>query len=214
MRLFSSFNFATTFTTFSTNQFIQEQFDPSTIALFRSKLPLEVRNMIWKYTLQPQIIEIQFTNKKAVYTTSRIPTALHVSKESRAAVEKFYPFCFRSVWHRCQTRFNFELDTIFLNGDYYTDFCHFFTLTGPIDLHQIRYPAIDNSCQYISENNETDEEDFERLKGVMEALEEMLTTYDAESCFKNCLRIGKEEGEIQIYDTVPVPEMIKEGDVD
>ena len=113
--------------------------------------------MIWKYTLQPRITEIQFTNKKAEYTTWGIPTALHVLKESRAAVEKFYSFCFGSVWHKGQTRFNFELDTIFLSGDYDTDFCHFFTLTGPIDLHQIRYLASDNSCQYTSENDETDE---------------------------------------------------------
>ena len=42
----------------------------------------------------------------------------------------------------------------------------------------------------------------------------MFVTYDAESYFKNFLWIGKEEAAIQIYDTIPVPEMIKEEDVD
>jgi hypothetical protein len=181
------------------------------MALFRSKLPLELRNMIWKLTLQPRIIEIQFTTKKAVYTKSKLPTALHVSQESRAAVEKLYPFRFGSVWHRPHIRFNFDLDTIFLNGDYYNDFCHFFILADPIELHQIRYLAIDNSCQYISINDETDEEDFEKLKKViesMEALQEMSVTHSAENFFENCQWIGQENGVIQIHDTLPVLEMI------
>ena len=42
----------------------------------------------------------------------------------------------------------------------------------------------------------------------------MFVTYDAESYFKNFLWIGKEEAAIQICDTIPVPEMIKEEDVD
>jgi len=150
-----------------------------------SKLPIELRIKIWKLTLRPRIIEIEFTDKKAVYTKAKIPTALHVSKESRAAVEKLYPSCFGSVWHKSQTRFNFDLDTIFLNSDYYNDFCHFFTLAGPIELHKIRYLATDNCCQYISNDEEADKEDFGKLREViesMEALQEMSITHSAEQC--------------------------------
>jgi hypothetical protein len=162
------------------------------MALFTifSKLPIELRTKIWKLTLQPRIIEIQFTNKKAVYTKSKLPTTLYVSKESRAAVEKFYPFCFGSVWHKYQTRFNFDLDTIFLNSNYYNDFCHFFTLAGFSELHEIRYLAIDNLCQHISNIHDPDKEDFKKLRKVvksMKALQEMSVTYSAKNFFENCL---------------------------
>ena len=58
-----------------------------------SELPTELRNQIWRLTLRPRIIDIEFTDKKAVYTKAKLPTALHVLKESRAAVEKLYPSC-------------------------------------------------------------------------------------------------------------------------
>ena len=48
--------------------------------------------------------------------------------------------------------------------------CHFFALACPIELYQIRYLAIDNYCQCISNNNETDKEDFEKLKEVIESM--------------------------------------------
>jgi hypothetical protein len=44
---------------------------------------------------------------------------------------------------------------------------------------KIRYLAIDNLCQYISNNDETDKEDFKKLKEVVEsmkALQEMSAT--------------------------------------
>ena len=188
---------------------------PHRLTLF-SNLPIEIKIQIWKLTLQPRIVEIEFTNKKAVYTKAKLPTAFYVSKESRAAVERLYPSCFGSVWHKRQTRVNFDLDTIFLNGDYYNDFCHFFTLAGYSELHLIKYIAIDDSCQYIS-NDETDEEDFERLREIvesMEALEQLSVAHSAESFFENSLWTGQENGMIQMYDTIPVLNMVKMKDLE
>lgn len=115
-------------------------------------LPPEVQVMIWRFTLAPRVIEIEFT-KTAAYTRAAPPPAtLHVSCGSRAVIQKPYPICFHSIWHKIPTRISYDLDIIFPNGRYYEDACHFFTVAGHTDLHKIRYLAIGACCQCLGED--------------------------------------------------------------
>jgi hypothetical protein len=77
-------------------------------------LPIEIRNIIWRLTLQARAIDISYRMDRGFYSRTKVPIALRVCHESRMAVSivhttsssftdlklqvvKDYPLCFGSV---------------------------------------------------------------------------------------------------------------------
>lgn len=79
-------------------------------------LPVEIRTLIWHFTLQPRVIEVDFLQEQGFITTAPVPVCLQVNKETRASVLPFYSLCFGNLVHPPRIRFNFALDTLYLKG--------------------------------------------------------------------------------------------------
>jgi hypothetical protein len=79
------------------------------------KLPLEIRQMIWKSTLKPRIVEVSHREEHGFYSRVENPVALQVSSESRKTVEHLYPLRFGSVLDEPAVVFNFSLDTLYFD---------------------------------------------------------------------------------------------------
>ena len=84
-------------------------------------LPTELRLTIWRFTITPRLVEIKYwlnDREPDCYSTTQIPLALHVCRESRAEVEPFYSHSFGRGGN---VLFNFDIDTLFISG---LDFLH------------------------------------------------------------------------------------------
>lgn len=53
-------------------------------------LPVEIRQMIWRLTLQGRNIEVEFHSDHGFYSRAIIPTALRVCRDSRTAVRTLF----------------------------------------------------------------------------------------------------------------------------
>ncbi|CZR54193.1 uncharacterized protein PAC_04076 [Phialocephala subalpina] len=104
------------------------------------RLPIEIRQMIWRYILKARVVEVLWATldgEKAVIPSnqdllglegfpsadeivfmslSKLPIALQVNKDSRNAILFFYPLCFTTGSHDPRIRFNFSLDTLYLDN--------------------------------------------------------------------------------------------------
>ncbi|KUJ10516.1 uncharacterized protein LY89DRAFT_263277 [Mollisia scopiformis] len=93
------------------------------------RLPTEIRCMIWKFSLQPRVVEIA-TDIQVVedtpypgdvyegtyyYSKARLPAILDVCHESRSATLPLYPLCFR--YSGPGIRFNVSFDILYINHD-------------------------------------------------------------------------------------------------
>jgi hypothetical protein len=112
--------------------------------LFTS-LPLEIRFIIWRLSLPPRIVEILASDIFAgFYSQAALPTALHVCRESRQAVETLYPSCFGSFLQPERVRFNFDLDILYVDTSQEEEgLHHFFGILKEIELARLKYVAID-----------------------------------------------------------------------
>lgn len=79
------------------------------------KLPAEIRQIIWRLTLQPRIVEVKFIESRGFYTRVPTPTALQVYRDSRRALLASYPTCFGNVIYTPLILFNFSLDTLYFD---------------------------------------------------------------------------------------------------
>ncbi|KAE8443890.1 hypothetical protein EG329_001299 [Mollisiaceae sp. DMI_Dod_QoI] len=108
------------------------------------QLPVEIRHMIWRKTLQPRIVEMRWksipaevsrhiaternpdrvaalsgTHGICYYSPAPLPVALLVCRDSRNAVDALYPLCFATATSGPATRFNMSIDILYL--DYFFD---------------------------------------------------------------------------------------------
>lgn len=115
------------------------------------KLPIEIRQAIWKTTLKPRAVEIEHGVDRGFYSRVHVPVALRVNKDSRNAVGLLYPLCFGSVLHQPRIVFNFSLDTLYFDGAEWTDVPLFLTGLKDIELRQIRSIAVDRDIDEVRE---------------------------------------------------------------
>jgi hypothetical protein len=107
------------------------------------KLPLEIRMIIWKLTLQPRDIELYFNYIRGFWTKVMGPVALRVNQESRNTVEPFYPLCFGNIAYQPRVLFNFSIDTLFLEHDFQPQLLLLLASLKLDEMAQLRYLAID-----------------------------------------------------------------------
>jgi hypothetical protein len=117
------------------------------------KLPIEIRQAIWKFTLKPRVIEITHTTERGYYSRGNVPVALRVNKDSRNAVGFLYPLCFGSILHKPRIVFNFSMDTLYFDEEMWTEVPRFVSILKEIELNQIQFIAVD---RYIDEVREWD----------------------------------------------------------
>ncbi|TVY56365.1 hypothetical protein LSUE1_G009000, partial [Lachnellula suecica] len=137
--------------------------EPSTIATASfpqfAKLPIELRQKIWRHTLTPRVVQIrnklEFTVEDpkhvnspldVLYSTTALPTTFLVCNDSRRAVEPFYPLCFNTSFFMSDIHFNFHLDTLYIDSFFGDEFpTEFFAAFTNPELRSLRYLAVDNS---------------------------------------------------------------------
>lgn len=76
------------------------------------RLPAELRLKIFQYTIEPRVVNIEWSRKLRQCVTSNVPTILHVSRESRREGLKIYQPSFNTTAEsRAPLYFSVELDT-------------------------------------------------------------------------------------------------------
>lgn len=106
------------------------------------KLPTEIRQAIWKFTLEPRVVEIH-ASVHGFYSNIKAPRALSVCVDSRKAVGHLYPLCFGNIFHEPATVFNSSLDTLFFDREFGPEVHTFLLSLNEKELRSIEYIAVD-----------------------------------------------------------------------
>ncbi len=132
-------------------------------------LPFELRSLIWKTTLTSRCVEVSYDEDQGFTTYSKLPSALSVSKESRDLVLPHYPLCFGGLFSECQIRFNFAIDTLYIDSAFDDNVAHFFDIFTTLEITSLRYLALDE--MYYD-----DDEDYVP-KGLRRIVPQLTGTY-------------------------------------
>jgi hypothetical protein len=186
-----------------------EHQDPPSLSAFTvfPNLPLELRILIWQKTLEPRVVEVTYDEETGFTTYSRLPMALQICKESRETVEPLYPCCFGSIFHPSRIRFNFALDTLYIDGIMEAELPHFLATFGEREINGIQTLALDEEAYAIP--NELGEDydithGLRRAVGSLKGLKELLFVYDIENMEQITIDIGcGEQHDLVLYEDVP-----------
>jgi hypothetical protein len=169
------------------------------------RLPLELRCEIWKATLSPRVIEINYDLPDGFFASASSPIALQICRESRNIVLPHYPLCFGTIFHPAKTRFNFALDTLYIDNTFEEDVPHLFSALNSIELERLKYVAIDS--YYNSANEEGEFEFIAHLRRAMrclKGLKELQILFDVQILTERTLGCGQEDHPMEIFETLPV----------
>ncbi len=122
----------------------QEPLTNCTFTLF-STLPFELRCLIWKTTLTSRCVEVDYREEVGFTSHSKLPIALFISKESRDLVLPYYPVCFDGLFSESRVRFNFAIDTLYIDLGSEDSLPHLFDTFTPLEIDSLRYLALDES---------------------------------------------------------------------
>ncbi|KAE8443891.1 hypothetical protein EG329_001300 [Mollisiaceae sp. DMI_Dod_QoI] len=143
------------------------------------RLPTELRHMIWRITLEPRVVEVlegdcrEYQDKcvrkyeNHYYTRAKLPIALAVSRDSRDALLPLYPLCFGSYSAGSQIRFNFSLDTLYIDEKMERYFFHFLERFTSKDLAKVEKLAIADRIGIESRHTYTWEEYEQSMVGMI-----------------------------------------------
>ncbi|KAH6699876.1 hypothetical protein BKA61DRAFT_582725 [Leptodontidium sp. MPI-SDFR-AT-0119] len=148
------------------------------------------------YTLSPRIVEILTSDHctTGFYSQVALPTALHVCRESRQAVEARYPLCFGSFLQPERVRFNFDLDILYLDISQEEDGLYrLFGVLKETELARLKYVAIDEA--YLGDGLAGFHSTIAGLKNALRAmttLKEMIMVRDITTDTSNDSRRAKD----------------------
>lgn len=149
------------------------------------KLPVEIRIIIWRLTLNSRVVEIEFTELRGFFTRVATPTALQVCRDSRRAVITFYPTCFGNIMYSPQIVFNFLLDTLYFDMSFHSQVLHFLASLKETEVKRIQSIAADSEMWFSWEyDGEVEVDVFSIIKKVvptMVALKEFMLVFNAAS---------------------------------
>ena len=188
-------------------------------ALFTS-LPPEIRFIIWRLCLSPRVVEILLSKfYTGFYSQAALPAALHVCRESRRAVEALYPTCFGSFLQPERVRFNFDLDTLYLDISQEEEgLHHFFGILKGVELARLKYVAIDEAY-FINSTFDLHsiKSGLKRALKAMTGLKEMIVVRDITISEPNHyslptmqIKFSSEAGECWPADVEKLPDARKE----
>ncbi|ESZ91164.1 hypothetical protein SBOR_8451 [Sclerotinia borealis F-4128] len=80
-------------------------------------LPIEIKGLIWKFTLEPRLVEVwpKYGKYNGFYSRTPLPSAMTACRDSRAFVLRLYPKLFGGPMVEARVRFNFNIDTLYLD---------------------------------------------------------------------------------------------------
>ncbi|KAM0151742.1 hypothetical protein ACHAPG_008080 [Botrytis cinerea] len=112
------------------------------------KLPIEMRDTIWRLTLEPRLVEVRpkYEYRDVFYSTAPLPIAMTVCKDSERAVQSLYPKCFGSWLGPATIRFNFKIDTLYLDWKIQEHLMSFLLSISLQEAEKIQFLALD---QYL-----------------------------------------------------------------
>lgn len=118
------------------------------------ELPTEIHQEIWKFSLQPRAIEIEYNTTHGYYTRVKTPAALSVCKDSRDAVKFLYPLCFGSVVYEATIVFNFSIDTLYIDSELGHELVPFIFGLNKHEADNLQFLAIDRFLEDYLEATE------------------------------------------------------------
>jgi 2EXR family len=116
-----------------------------------SKLPIEIRQGIWKSTLQPRVVQIYHTCERGFYSLVQIPVALRVDQDSRSAVSFLYHMSFGNILHPANIVFNFSLDTLYFDDEIWHEIPNFLVGLKDLERNQLQSIAVDRFIDDVRE---------------------------------------------------------------
>jgi hypothetical protein len=135
------------------------------------KLPIEIRQIIWRLTLRPRVIEILHgVHDSCFYSRANLPVALVVCQDSRNALISSYPVSFGSALKVPQIRFNFSLDTLYFDCLFSDHFFHFLDVLTSRNVSELRYIAICEASGFHPYADNQHEEFWKSLEQHLDAL--------------------------------------------
>jgi len=147
-----------------------------------SKLPTELRIIIWRLTLESRVIEIEFDKDRGFFTRVFTPVALRVSRDSRNATITRYPTCFGNVIYPPRTLFNFDLDTLYLDDEIQIHTLHLLAGLTLEELTNLRYLAVTHAINLDWASGADTEIDFvlalSKMAPKMTALKDLSVVFD------------------------------------
>ncbi|KAF8854118.1 hypothetical protein BDZ45DRAFT_806109 [Acephala macrosclerotiorum] len=169
------------------------------------RLPLELRCLIWEAMCQPRTVELEYDEDFPEGFSSRAmnPKVLEVCRESRKTVIDSYPLCFGSVFFPAKVRFNFAIDTLFIDNDFEENLPHLFSTFKDAEINGLKHLALEQ--YYVVGYNLEDgklAEGLRRALDSLKSLKEVQVVFDIESLASSTLECG-DEHPIELYDTLP-----------
>ena len=135
------------------------------------KLPIEIRQIIWRLTLRPRVVEVLHEYfDDCFHSRAKLPIALVVCQDSRNAVISSYPVSFGSALKIPQIRFNFSLDTLYFDCLFSDHFFHFLDILTPKNLSELRYIAVCEGSGFHPDDYRQHEEFWYALEQHLDAL--------------------------------------------
>lgn len=142
------------------------------------------------------------------FTTSEYPVALGLCRESRNAVLPYYPLCFGTIFHPAKTRFNFDLDTLYMDNAFEEEIPHLFAAMGEKEIKGLKYVAVDSYFNGADIAGDVDSEFVVAMRRAMRALEglvELQIVFDITvlSDSGRLFGCGREDHPMEVHEKLP-----------
>ncbi|TGO88535.1 hypothetical protein BPOR_0156g00020 [Botrytis porri] len=150
-------------------------------------LSIEIRDDIWRLTLEPRIVEVRpkEDNQVGFYSTAPLPVLLSVCKDSQRAVLSLYPNLIGGALVGAGIRFNAKIDTLYLDWKIQKHLTTFLLSIDVQEAEKIQYLAIDQYIRWARQCIDL-EYDWESVLAFMDPL----TISDLQNnFFRHCCHI-------------------------
>ncbi|XMA14401.1 hypothetical protein WAI453_007192 [Rhynchosporium graminicola] len=166
-------------------------------------LPYELRCIIWWATCVTRVVEIEYDEEEGFTPRCCDPIALKVCKESRDTIIQAYPLCFGSIFHPAKTRFNFILDTLYIDNELEENVPHFFSTFGPLEISSLQTLALEDCYnEIVTPYEPTITTHLHKMVRKLPALRELCIVYNIGGMTDR--QIGCTDGHaIELYTKVP-----------
>lgn len=161
-----------------------------------TKLPLELRQKIWRLALEPRVVEVFVSEDVEIrfWTRAKLPALFYVCKDAQQAVNSLYHSYFGSRLLPTRIRFYPTLDTLFLSTCTEDTLAQISTILKPSELDSIRFLAVVENVIGYNSSNEGPPGDFRyvhpkrqlirKMVSKMTNLDRVQLTNDI-SCYRN-----------------------------
>ncbi|TEY43616.1 hypothetical protein BOTCAL_0367g00040 [Botryotinia calthae] len=142
------------------------------------KLPMEMRDTIWRLTLEPRLVEVRpkYEHRDEFYSTAPLPIVMTVCKDSERAVQSLYPQCFGGWLGPAKIRFNFNIDTLYLDWKIQEHLVPFLLSISLQEAEKIQFLALDQYLRWARQQI-----DFDYTWSQTPVYNESLTIFDLQT---------------------------------